>query len=223
MGMVKFLQTLPFCKNKLTVVLESASAEGQAERILMQRRGEPCERPIVPASRNIRTTFYEIETGAEKRSRHELYATTEDTKVSVNDSHFQVVTNKHDELKLIKLGTIEVDFGQTIEHNPSQWMLEAVDITLNEGHGTARAEAVLLAPKIADDKEWRSWGVKESMSVEDLRSHASDTDCRYSVIAVMEARLFCFDFDSIAETGEQERAPVVEDEVQQGGDLGQQT
>ncbi|KAH7062769.1 hypothetical protein BKA63DRAFT_526938, partial [Paraphoma chrysanthemicola] len=75
--------------------------------------------------------------------------------------------------------------------------LEVVEIHLHEGHGTATVSALLLRPRTADDADWISWGIRESMSVEEIGRMASRTNSRFLEVSRMAKKIFPLDFESV--------------------------
>lgn len=204
-GMKIYLDSQPFRANKLTVVIESSPDQTDSELIVLQQKGEATENPVVPASRGCCTIFYVVKDGGEHVSSLKLKASTADVQVSIADEHYQIAS-KSPEWRV--LGNLRIDLTQA-EGSSSRFGLEVVQVLLHEGHGTATAQAILLAPKNQievqdedgdgdeDEDRWRDWGIKESMSVEDITARADKPGSQFKVVATMDKTIYSVDYEAV--------------------------
>ncbi|KAH7070878.1 hypothetical protein FB567DRAFT_612923 [Paraphoma chrysanthemicola] len=194
-GIEKHMTAQSCRQNKFSVFIDSFNNRDTNELIILQRRDEATENPVLPAARSLNTIFYEIEVGTDRNSSHNLRISVNDIPLSVNDRSYQVASVPNTGgLRL--LDTITLDINDPIE-KPKMLNLEVVEIHLHEGHGTAIVSALLLRPRTNDDTDWTSWGIHESMSVDEIGRMALRTDSRFHEIARMAKKVFPLDFESL--------------------------
>lgn len=196
-GMKIYLPSLNFRRNKLTVLLESSPDDDSTELIILQQKGEAIESPVVPASRSVTTIFYDIQRESNRKSTLRLLASTEDIPAAVSENHYQVASSSRDILPLIHLGDLDINLDPLEERSDSQYCVEAVQVSVHEGHNTATAQAILLAPHAGVKDDWTTWGLTETMSIDDIAKKAEESTCPFIIHAAMKKTMFSVDYESV--------------------------
>jgi hypothetical protein len=208
--------------NNLTVLLESRKIDDTLEYIVVQRKGEAIQDPVMSASRSLRTILYEVETGHNhtQTSTIRLLATSEDIAFAVSDSHYQVAKSlgwaETEELiqqkKMWLLGDLVIDLSSLNGRGPLPFapfvfkcLVHAVRIEIHQGRRTAHVEAALLAslevdPPVdsgVDSDDWTTWGFNESTSLSDIKKMSKDGD-NFHAWTSIEPTMFSLDVYNIA-------------------------
>jgi hypothetical protein len=190
--MKKELHSQPFRQNKLTVVIESSPTEEDRELIVLQRKGEFTEDPVVPPSRSCGTIIYDIKDGGDHVSKLQLKASTADVLLTVTRKHYQVTS---DLSQFVLVGNLEVDLSEA-KRSRSKYLVQAGRVSVHQGRNTASAQAILLRPKRWAPHDWTDWGLKESMSINDMKACADKPDSKFTVVATMDERIYSVQFEA---------------------------
>jgi hypothetical protein len=198
--------------NPLTVLIESTTTDEDCDYLIIQRKGEAIQGPLLPAGRCLGTIFFEVKAGDDPESIMDLLATSEPIETTVSGSFFQTAKNLtcKDKDSMIKnekmwiLGQIKVNFSVDKEVSRPHYLFKVVQMSIHQGHKTAQVEALLLTPRVEDTDgppeagTYRAWGFTEATSITEIERMSEYEASKFRVVSRMPRTIFSLDVNNTA-------------------------